>query len=426
MTTPSNGEFDARTQPAPSSPAAPSPDSVARTGTDVLTVVDLVRSGRARTRQDLARETGMGRNTVSHLLRAAEHEGLVVPAGTAPSTGGRAPDTWRFHHETGTTLVACLHTALIRLAVTDLAGNPHEVREVSWRIASGPEETLARLTEHLSTMSRDLPAPAWSAGISLPGPIDHATGRPVSPPIMPGWDGFDVVGRLTESLGVPVATDNDVNAMVLGHAVVHGGTDVLYLQMGTGIGAGLLSNGRLHRGADGAAGDIGHVRVPGHDDMVCRCGRTGCLEAVAGGWALVRDGLRLAGEGLSPHLREVRERNGTVTLTDIVEGVRLGDTECITLVVSAASAIGDALAMVVSFFNPGRIVMAGPVPQGCPMFRTVISRIVSERALDLATGHLEIEVAERPDLDELRGCARMAVDTAFTALGVSGGPYNGR
>ncbi|MDO4899710.1 ROK family protein [Actinomyces sp.] len=394
---------------------------IAAIDADVLTTVNLIRTGRAITRQQLARATGMGRNTISTLINTAIDVGLIAPNGSAPSTGGRAPATWRFCQEAGLALAVGVHTTTLRLAVTDLGGDPVERRTLNWSITRGPDDTLARAATAMRELLRGHQLPVWAAGVSLPGPIDQETGRPSSPPIMPGWDDFDVVGTLETALGVPVSTGNDVNIMLLGYAsvlpdqVTREPANILYLQVGTGIGVGIMSNGHLHLGAAGAAGDIGHVRVYGADTVVCRCGRTGCLEAVAGGWALLRDARRAAVEGLSPHLRACLEQHDELTIEDIVGGVNAGDTECVTLMVRSATAVGDALAMLVSFFNPGRVVLAGPMPQGCPMFLDVIRRIVDERALSLATAQLEIMPAHSGIDDELHGCALLAVDSVFKA-----------
>ena len=395
------------------------PSPIPQIDTDVLTVVDLVRRGRASTRQQLAQMTGMGRNTISSLLSTAVDLGLIAPNGSGPSTGGRAPATWRFRQEDGLVLVAGVHSSTLRLAVTDLGGARVECRTLPWSITRGPAPTLAEAAARLRDMVAPLDRPVWAAGASLPGPIDQESGRPTAPPIMPGWDGFDVVAVMEEALGVPVVTSNDVNTMLLGHAVTlqdqahRRPRDILYLQVGTGIGAGLMSNGLLHRGADGAAGDIGHVRVTGNDAVVCRCGRTGCLEAVAGGWAVMRDARRAGAEGTSPFLHERLADSGDLTIDDVVAGVAAGDTECVTLMVRSATAVGDALAMIVSFFNPGQVVLAGPMPQGCPLFLQVARRIVDERALALATHDLELVPAEDSLDDEMRGTAILAVNALF-------------
>ena len=125
-------------------------------------------------------------------------------------------------------------------------------------------------------------------GVGLPGPVEFATGRPVSPPIMPGWNLYPVGERLVERFSAPALVDNDVNIMAVGEYWSNWRAEdfLLFVKVGTGIGSGIVAHGHVHRGADGAAGDIGHIHVPDHDDVVCRCGNLGCLEAVAGGAAL--------------------------------------------------------------------------------------------------------------------------------------------
>ena len=125
-------------------------------------------------------------------------------------------------------------------------------------------------------------------GIGVPAPVAFSRGEPVAPPMMPGWDGFSIPGWFSRHYDAPVLVDNDVNIMALGEHWTHWRDceHLLYVKIGTGIGCGIVSDRRIHRGAQGAAGDIGHVRLAGHDDVVCRCGNVGCLEAVAGGRAL--------------------------------------------------------------------------------------------------------------------------------------------
>ncbi len=166
-------------------------------------------------------------------------------------------------------------------------------------IALGPEAVLRWVLDHgrklLDKAGRDV-ADLAGVGIGLPGPVEHATGRPTNPPIMPGWDGFDVPGFVTAELDCVVVVDNDVNVMALGEHFI-GFPDVdhlMFVKVATGIGSGIISDGTLRRGAQGAAGDLGHIHVPHDVDAVCRCGNVGCLEAVASG-AAVASQLRTAG-----------------------------------------------------------------------------------------------------------------------------------
>lgn len=160
----------------------------------------------------------------------------------------------------------------------------------------GPEPTFGRIEElfdrPLSSAAVPPGAELYGIGVGLPGPVEFASGKPVNPPIMPGWDGYPVRVRLADRYSVPVWVDNDVNLMGLGElraGLAQGERHVIYLKIGTGIGAGLISSGRLHRGDQGCAGDVGHVAVTEATGIVCRCGNVGCLEALAGGAALARD-----------------------------------------------------------------------------------------------------------------------------------------
>lgn len=382
---------------------------------DLAAMVSLLRRRPVSTRAELGRQTGTGRNVVAALIRAGVAEGLVASAGTAPSTGGRAPQAWKFVNDAGSALAVAIEVEGFRLAVTDLSGNIWEQHWHQWPIQNGPEATLTQVCDTLSELISNPPAPIWGVGVSLPAPINHDNGRPVAPPIMPGWDGFDVRGFIAERVGLPVVVDNDVNAMALGHVYPGSPADAIYVEVGTGIGAGLLSHGQLHRGAQGAAGDIGHTRIPGHDDSICRCGRVGCLESVAGGWALERRAIRLALDGLSPYLADVRRRTGRIVLADIVSGVEASDTSCLALVATAARSIGGVLAVLVSFFNPETVIFAGPIPKGCPLFLRTIAEIVKDQALSLATTRISLRVAESGPDDALRGSALMLVDERFAS-----------
>ena len=150
-------------------------------------------------------------------------------------------------------------------------------------IALGPEPVLAHMyesAEHLVKLAgRDL-TDVIAVGIGLPGPVEFTTGRPSNPPIMPGWDGFDVPEWVRRHLNVPVHVENDVNIMALGERALFfpDVDDVIFVKVATGIGAGVISGGRLQRGAQGTAGDIGHVRVERGAGIACPCGNMGCLK----------------------------------------------------------------------------------------------------------------------------------------------------
>ena len=188
--------------------------------------------------------------------------------------------------------------------------------------------------------------------------------------------------------------------------------DLIYCKIGSGIGAGLLSQGRIHRGANGAAGDIGHVRVAG-SDALCRCGKIGCLEAVAGGWALVRDAEVAVAEGATGALAQRTREGEPLTPETIARAAENGDALAISLIQQCARVVGESIAALVNMFNPGTIVIGGAVVGAGEVFLAEVRQRVYELSLPLATRDLNI-VQSQSDLREpLRGGAEMVREQLF-------------
>ncbi|MER6349344.1 ROK family protein [Streptomyces sp. NPDC001595] len=382
------------------------------------TVVRLVRSGRARTRPELGAASMLGRTVISQRVEEAIELGLLEDADIGPSSGGRAPRRLRFRAERGLVLAAVLGVAAVDVAVCDLDARVLDHRHLEWPVSRGPEETLDFLGEQFAALlkGRDTDL-LWAATVGVPGPVEFATGRPSQPPIMPGWDGFDVRGRLQDRLAVPVWVDNDANLLALGEArssAVDDDHHLIFVKAGTGIGAGIVSGGHVHRGSRGSAGDIGHARILEDNSVMCRCGRTGCLEALAGGWALARDAVTAVHEGRSRYLADLHQAHGEITPADIGQGVVLGDAWCVTAVARAAERIGSLMAALVNFYNPDSLVFGGGAVTGGDTFLRVVDHTVRSRALPLASSDLVIRASSLGDLGGVAGGAHLAVDALLS------------
>jgi predicted NBD/HSP70 family sugar kinase len=190
--------------------------------------------------------------------------------------------------------------------------------------------------------------------------------------------------------------------------------ELMYVKVGTGIGAGLVSGGRLHRGAQGAAGDIGHVSVLDDDSVLCRCGNTGCLEALAGGYALARDGLAAARAGRSERLAAALADTGTVTARDVTAAAGSGDPASVALLTRSGRLVGRVLATLVNFYNPSLIVMGGQVGAGEDLFLSELRRTVYGRSTALAARDLRIKTSPLGDRAGLLGAAFLVADQLFT------------
>lgn len=361
-------------------------------------IFQLLRDGRARTRAELAGITGLARSTVATRIDALISSGLVGPAGEATSSGGRPPSRFAFNPAARVVLAVDIGATHVALAVTDLGGSVLAERRVDQQVADGPEKVLGLVVREavklLASASRGV-ADLAGVGIGLPGPVEHDTGRPVKPPIMPGWDGFDVVRFVQRSLPVPVLVDNDVNIMALGERTAHwpDQDNFIFVKVATGIGAGIISSGELQSGANGTAGDLGHVRVPRGDDVLCRCGNHGCLEALASGPAIAA-GLR--SEGLE-----------AAKGADVVSLVAHGNQQAIQALRQAGRDVGDVLATVVNLLNPSVIVIGGSIGESGEHLVAGVREVVYRRSLPLATSQLRIGLSHAGDKAAILGASQL-------------------
>lgn len=385
----------------------------------LVLVLDEIRLGRSRSRTDLITRTGLGRAIVAGRVAELVERGLVAEGDLGPSTGGRPPRQLTFRGEAGHLLVADLGATSTDVAITTLDGRILSHYDEPAVIESGPEIGLGRVDElfdQLVTTTRDVPGRLWGIGIAVPGPVEFATGRPISPPIMPGWDGYPIRERFTDRFGSPVWVDNDVNVLALGEwrsGVAAGHDDVVVVKIGTGIGAGIIADGRLHRGAQGSAGDVGHIQVVEDPSIVCRCGNVGCLEALAGGGALGQAGERAALDGRSPRLAIALEQRGRVTAEDVARAASSGDPIAVGLLQQAGRHIGAMLASIVNFFNPSLIVVGGGVANSPDVLLSSIRETVQRRSLPLATRDLLIQRSSLGGLAGVIGASAMVVDQLF-------------
>ncbi|WP_107771105.1 ROK family transcriptional regulator [Nocardioides sediminis] len=364
-------------------------------------VFELLRDGRPWTRSELAETTGLARSTVAARIDTLMRLGLIAPFGGGQSTGGRPPALFALNPAARVVVGVDIGATHARAVLSDLSGSL--LAEVSERIdvVEGPEVVLGWVVSTIRTLLRTAgrkPEDLAAIGIGLPGPVEHSTGRPINPPIMPGWDRYDVPGFLQEHVAVPVLVDNDVNIMALGERQAHLSDvdDLVLVKVATGIGGGIVSGGRLQRGAQGTAGDLGHVHVAGHDDVRCRCGNLGCLEAVAAGPALAA--------ALSA--RGVPAANGQ----DVVDLVRAGNADAVDVVRQAGRDIGGVVATMVNVINPSVVVIGGQLSAAGEHLLAGIREVVYQRSLPLATEHLSIQTSRAGAEAGVLGAAAMAIE----------------
>jgi predicted NBD/HSP70 family sugar kinase len=315
-----------------------------------------------------------------------------VEAGDGTSAGGRRPALLALNPAAGVLLAADIGANHARVAVATLGGHLLDERALPVTLSDGPQRVLSLLVDQFQSLLADT---GWTAddvrgiGMGVPGPVEFATGTVVKPPIMPGWDGLIVPEVLSREFDAAILVDNEVNLMALGEYWSRELVDeqLLFIKVATGIGCGIITNGLVHRGADGAAGDIGHVRVSHDSEVVCSCGNINCLEALASGSALAR---QLTAEG-------------TITrgTGDVVALAQAGDPRAVRYVRIAGERIGEVLASLVNFYNPTEIVIGGSLAVLHDDLLAGIRGVIYQRALPLATRRLKIETSplgQRPGI----------------------------
>lgn len=363
-------------------------------------VLELIRRGDALTRAEIAAVTGLSRTAVTARLSALMRSGLVVEGEEGPSTGGRPPSQLRFNAASGAVLAAALGRSRTQLAVCDLDGTVLAATEFDHEDGVAPATMMPKVRRVFGKLMGQAGIAAdqvRGVGLSLPGTVDTATGMSLSSPIMRGWDGI-ALAPYFDDLDVPVVhVENDANAMALSeahaHLLLH--PDLVVLKASTGLGCGIFVDGRLVRGATGAAGELGHTKVAAAKGRVCRCGDVGCLEAVAAGWALVAEA---AAEGLEvTHIR------------DLVARALEGNSAARRQVRESGRRVGEVLAGVVNLLNPSAVVVGGDIAAAYDIFVAGLRETLYAGAAAVVSNSLEILPGTHGDEAGIVGCAQVAI-----------------
>ena len=361
-------------------------------------ILAAVRDSGGVSRADLAMLTGLSKAIVSERVRWLVESGLVEETGTNASTGGRRGTALSLNRTRGVVVAAEVAMTHLQVTVFSLAHELLWEERVPVAMRLGPEPVLDELER---AIDRGLAAtearhPLCGIGVGIAGPVEFETGRTIHPPVHPDWHDQPVRDRLQERFGVPARVDNEVNLMALAERTVGQGrevSDLLVIKLGSWVGAGLISNGKLHRGAQGSAGS---------------------LVTSQGGDHIAEQAAILARSGRSPMLVEAGRARQDITARMVVEYAQLGDEACRELLDNAAESIGQVLSVVVDFFNPATIVVAGRMAADND-FLARIRESIYGRSLALATRDLQIVPSELGDESASLGAALMIIDEITSA-----------
>ncbi len=391
----------------PRSPATARSTAVSATAGELL---DLVRTGRAETRARLRTLTGLSRTAVVARVQALTAAGLLLAGEELASTGGRPPGALLFNKDAGVVLAVAVGRSRSQLAVFDLDGTELVADSRDHKSGVGPDELMPRIADRLADLLREIEPPVVGVGLSLPGTVDTVRGVSLDSPVMKGWDGRELAPYLAALTEAPlfVANDCDVLARSELHARPGGLRDALVVKASTGLGLGIVADGRVLGGHLGAAGEIGHTRLDAAEGLPCRCGATGCLETLAGGWALVGR-LAVSGHSAGHDVDHVR---------DLVALALRGDAEARGLLRDSGRRLGEVLAVAINLLNPEAVVLGGDMAAAFDVYAAGVRESVYARASALATRDLQFLPATHGDRAGLVGCAALALEGVLSPAAV--------
>jgi N-acetylglucosamine repressor len=396
-------------------------------------VLNVLRTG-AASRADVVRTTGLSPTTVSAIVSELIESGLINEVGEGKSSGGRPPLLLRIDDERNYIVGLKVTRFDISIAVTDLRAEVlhSELVELVGLGAAEPdgypfgsprttEVDPSSVLDQLCAATADAVRRAGvgldqvvGIGIGLAGLVEAGTGMCRYSPAF-GWRNVPVAGPLAQRLGRPVLVDNDVNTLTVAEQWFgrgHGVDDFVVVTVGVGVGAGLVIDGKLCRGARGAAGEIGHLPVGG-STVRCRCGERGCLEALSSDSAVLRyiDEALQRGETSSV----ARADTSTLTMGEVREAAESGDPVAAKALEKAGRMLGVGIATLVNLLNPRLVILSGEGTLAGPLRSDAALAAMQERTFADLDRDVEFVVDSTDDVSWARGAACIVLGELFSA-----------
>jgi len=360
-------------------------------------VLDIIRfTPGGISRAELARQMYLTRSAISSIIDNLKEMGLVDEIEIGPTTGGRRPILLAINPRYGYVVGIDMGATHLGLVVTDYSAHVLEEIEHPFSVTDGPKNCLNQIDRYVIELLKRLKleiSNISAIGMDVPGPVVAEAGMVSSPPIMPGWDGYPIQTHLEELWHVPVSLGNDAELGALGewaYGAGRGENNLAYIKVGTGVGAGLLLDGRIYRGATGTAGEIGHVTIQ-ENGPLCTCGNYGCLEAMAGGQAIARKAREAIEKGRRTQLSSIEAKK--ILAVDVAQAAQRGDLVAQQIITEAGTYLGIAVASLINVFNPSMVVIGGGVSQLGDLLLEPIRKTVVQRSLHSAAKVVRITSA---------------------------------
>lgn len=383
-----------------------------------LAVLDLIRfSAVGISRAEIARQLNISRSAVTSLVNHFIDMDIVREMESGPTSAGRRPILLGINPKKGYVVGVDMGASHLALLVADLSSRVLDEVDIPFEVTRGPEVCLQEVNAQIAGLLATagiLPADVVAIGVGVPGPVIVDSGTVGSPPIMPGWDGYPIRSELEEYWSRPVSLNNDAELGALGewaYGAGRGERHLVYIKVGTGVGAGLLIDGRIYQGASGCAGEIGHITIDGRGPL-CSCGNQGCLESVASGRAIAQQASEAVRFGRRTRLAALASTQA-ISASDVAVAARLGDLVAQRIVAEAGHNLGTAIAAMVNLFNPSVVIVGGGVAQMGDLLLEPIRQTVGLRSLKSASRVMRITASVLGRRSSCMGAVAQALTLAL-------------
>lgn len=381
-------------------------------------VLDLVRFAPGGiSRVELAQRLDLTRAAVSSIVDDLIQTGLVHETRSRSASSGRPPILLEVNAKHGTVAGVDFGATHLTINLANFAAQVIAEKEIPLDIAAGPETCLEQAHQLLDSLLAGAGlalSNLEAVGVGVPGPIVSEAGMVLAPPIMPGWDRFPIRDTLEERWGCPVSLNNDAELGALGewaYGADRGVNNLAYIKIGSGVGAGLLIDGQIYRGATGSAGEIGHITIE-EEGPLCNCGNRGCLETLTGGHAIARIAQEAVQIGTPTVLKDIQPAE-SISAVHVTQAARQGDRIAQQILATAGNHLGIAIAGLVNLFNPSVVIVGGGVAQVGDLFLEPVRKAVQRRSLPAAARAVRITTAMLGRRSSGMGAIVEAISTAI-------------
>jgi predicted NBD/HSP70 family sugar kinase len=378
-------------------------------------------------RIDLVERTGFSAGSITGMVQSLISKGLVteLPVTARLSTSGRRPVGLKVRHDAAYLVGVDLGSFYLRTLVTDMLGNVVHKIQIEANLPAGREQVLHKTFEAIRTVMRDCGVPRKSIrgiGLGHSGIIDSLTGTVLSfprPGQMTEWKNVPLREMIVNEFSLPCILEDSVRAIALAERCYGMGrrlNDFVYIDVGMGIGAGIVLDGKLYKGFGDGAGEFGHMTVEENGPLCC-CGNNGCLEMMASCAAIMRATRNAIEQGVDSKIRElVMEDFRQLSIEVIAQAARENDSLAFRVLDEAVSHIGVALADLVNLLNPGVVIFGGPLFRTAPHLLEALKRVLKQRALERSANQTQLCVSNLGSEAGALGAARAASEKVIEHL----------